>query len=192
MKRALLLGCGASRERRLRAPGDPEGNSWDGYELVTLDKFKCHNPDIHLDIDSYRWGAWPTNSGFSEHWPIEESSFDRVDAYDVLEHLGCLGHEESFFRDFYEIWRILKPGGILGAICPRHDSIGTFGDPGHKRIINEMSLIFLDQTNYVNIGKTTMTDYRDIWKGDFKTQFQQTDNDRFGFVLEAIKPARVL
>ena len=39
----------------------------------------------------------------------------------------------------------------------------------------------------VQVGKTSMTDYRDYWEGDFNLIAKQEDVDTFGFVLQAVK-----
>ena len=180
MTRALLLGSGASFQRRLRAPGDPDGASWDHYgELVRLDWNPAHRPDVVHEL-----GKSP--------WPFEDNFFDRVDAYEILEHLHSQGDFLGFFHDFSEAWRILKPGGIFGATVPSWQSQGAWGDPSHKRVITKMSLLFLDQTEYVRqVGKTTMSDFRFCWNGDFETVFAEENSHTLGFILRSHKPARI-
>jgi hypothetical protein len=47
----------------------------------------------------------------------------------------------------------------------------AWGDPSHRRVINEGSFTFLDQTQYAKqVGKTAMTDFRSLWKGDFHAE----------------------
>ena len=124
-------------------------------------------------------------------WPFADSSFDEVHAYCVLEHLGRQGDYRSFFAIFAEIYRVLKTGGLLLAICPSWKSMWAWGDPSHTRIINSGTIVFLNQHEYqLQIGKTPMTDFRWLWKGDFEAFHINDDGDRFIFGLRAHKPAR--
>jgi SAM-dependent methyltransferase len=149
----LLLGCGNSRAKRYTIPGMPQ--AW--TKLVTLDIDPDCKPDILADIES------------PDGLPFRDDTFDEVHAYEVLEHIGQQGDYRTFFRHFGEIYRVLKPGGVLVGSSPRFDSVWAWSDPGHRRLISTMSLVFLDQTEYEKqIGKTTMTDYRWLWKGDLR------------------------
>jgi SAM-dependent methyltransferase len=164
----LLIGCGASREKVFR----PQ-NPW--TEIVTLDINPAHKPDVVWDLEKLPY-------------PFEDNQFDEIHAYEVLEHIGQQGDYKTFFAQFSELWRILKPGGTLCATVPSWDGMWAWGDPSHKRIINDGTLAFLSQSQYAEqVGKTTMTDFRYLYKADFKIIHTQTDMDRFAFVLEAIK-----
>ena len=166
----LLLGCGNSRKKKVFTKGQEEFTN-----LVTCDFDIGCDPDVVFDLNL-------------TDWPFKESQFDEVHAYEVLEHLGKQGDFVSFFQTFYEIWRILKPGGKLFATCPAWNSLWAWGDPGHTRIINEGSLAFLSQAQYKEqVGKTAMTDYRGIWKGDFVAEYAEIKGESFSFVLRAVK-----
>jgi SAM-dependent methyltransferase len=167
----LLLGCGNSRAKKKTF------DSFEWADLTTID----HDPNCGADV---------THELEDLPWPFEDNAFDEVHAYEVLEHLGRQGDFRSFFAHFAEIYRILKHGGHLFATCPRWDSIWAWGDPSHTRIISRASLVFLNQEQYRNqIGKTAMTDFRWLWKGDFEPVHMDED-DGFTFVLKAHKPAR--
>lgn len=170
MKRELLLGCGNARDKRLCLKGSDEG--WN--LLTTLDWDETVNPDVVHDLNICPW-------------PFDDDMFDEVHAYEVLEHIGEQGDWRAFFNQFYEIWRILKPGGMLYATVPMWDSPWAWGDPGHRRVIPRQSLIFLNKREYAQIGKTCITDYRPWWAGDFETCFVQEDEHQMGFVLRARK-----
>jgi SAM-dependent methyltransferase len=168
----LLIGCGNSRTKKLRF-GD-EG--W--ADLTTIDHDPNCGADVVHDLEQYPW-------------PFEDNSFDECHAYCVLEHLGQQGDYKSFFATFAEIYRILKPGGILGAFCPSWQSEWAWGDPSHTRIISPASLVFLDREQYHNqVGRTAMTDFRWLWKGDFEPVHLDDNGDRFTFGLKAHKPPR--
>jgi SAM-dependent methyltransferase len=169
----LLIGCGNSRRRLLAFNGER-----DWSELVTMD----HDPNCGADI-LHDLEECP--------WPVGDDTFDEVHAYEVLEHLGKQGDYRSFFAHFGEIYRVLKPGGLLFATVPAMDDPWVWADPSHTRLIDWRTLLFLDQRQYVDrVGKTAMTDFRWLWKGDLETVACETDQGALKFALQAHKPAR--
>ena len=169
----LMIGCGNSRVKRLRPRDNAE---W--IDLTTMD----HDPNCGADI-VHDLEVLP--------WPLDDSSFDEVHAYEVLEHLGRQGDYKAFFAHFGEIYRVLKPGGILAATCPSWQSIWAWGDPSHTRIISPASLVFLNRAQYqTQVGNTAMTDFRWLWKGDFEPVHIEDNGEKFTFGLKAHKPAR--
>ena len=169
MSAALLLGAGNSRKLKIGVGTEPEPEI-----IVTLDMDPAASPDILWDLEK-------------KSWPINDNSFDQVHAYEVLEHLGRQGDWRSFFDDFAEIYRILKPGGHLLFSSPLPESPWAWGDPGHTRIVRLESLTFLDQRSYSQVGTTPMTDYRGYWRGNFRlVGHQKTEHNLFA-VLCAVK-----
>ena len=165
----LLIGCGNSRVNQ--ATGE-----WSN--LTTIDHDPNCGADVVHDLDE-------------TPWPFADDSFNEAHAYCVLEHLGRQGDYRSFFALFAEIYRVLKPGGLLFAKCPSRDDKWAWGDPSHTRIVSNESLIFLDQAEYTSqIGRTSMTDFRWLWQGDFERVLTQDDGVYFKFALKAHKPAR--
>lgn len=170
-RRELMIGCGNDRQKKIKFT-QSEGEF---ENLTTLDVDPGVNPDVIWDLN-----VLPL--------PFDDNSFDEIHASEVLEHVGRQGDWKFFFDQFYDFWRILKPGGFLVATVPAWDSPWLWGDPGHTRAICRESLIFLDQTAYEQVGRTAMTDYRPWWKGDFETMGVQTKDDhQFAFVLRARK-----
>lgn len=172
MRRELVLGCGNRRTRIINIPGLPA-------EFV--------NPTL-LDIDP-NCGAdilWDLTS--PEPLPFPDHTFDEIIASEVLEHLGQQGDYKTFFRQFEDYWRVLKPGGILSASVPMWNGMWAWADPGHTRVISAGTLVFLDQEEYAKqIGKTAMTDYRSLYRGDFQCIFQHETPEQFFFALQARK-----
>lgn len=166
----LLLGCGNSRQKRLWID---EGADW--KELVTLDIDPSCKPDIVHDLNVLPY-------------PFEDNTFDEIHAYEVLEHCGRQGDYKFFFAQFTELHRILKPSGKLYVTVPYFSGMWAWGDPGHTRVIAPGSLFFLEQAAYKQIGTTAMTDYRGIYKVDFKRIAEHVKDEGYHFVLEAVKP----
>lgn len=168
----LLIGCGNSRRKK---------HTFDDFEwteLTTIDHDPGCGADIVHDLEQVPW-------------PLEDDSFDEVHAYEVLEHLGQQGDAKAFFAHFGEIWRVLKPGGVLIATVPAWDDVWAWADPSHRRVIAPPTLVFLDRTQYVRqVGKTAMTDFRWLWHGDFEPLQAKTENGCFLFALKAHKPVR--
>ena len=166
----LLIGCGNSRKKFFDTCGSKE---W--QNLVTLDMDNACSPDILWNLNEIPY-------------PLPDNELDSIHGYDVLEHCGQQGDIEFFFNQFAEFWRILKPGGRLCATVPHWASEWALGDPGHTRIINAGTLVFLSQEEYKKqVGTTQMTDYRSIWRGDFIVELAEYQKDKFIFILKAIK-----
>jgi SAM-dependent methyltransferase len=170
----LLLGCGSSRAKKLCYRGRAE---WSG--LVTLDHNGDHAPDVAHDLESLPL-------------PFADDTFDEIHAYCVLEHLGRQGDWRFFFAQWSDFWRMLKPGGLFMGICPAGSSPWAWGDPSHTRVISPESLIFLHQPAYAQVGETPMSDFRFVYEADFDIIHQQTAGHHFEFVLQAVKPSRIV
>jgi SAM-dependent methyltransferase len=171
----LLLGCGSNRTKKLAPNGNHEWNN-----LVTVDFNADHKPDIVHDLENIPL-------------PFEDNSADQCHIYDCWEHIGKQGDFRTFFAQFEDYWRILKPDGLLMIISPHVSSIWAWGDPGHTRVASSEMLVFLNQEEYTKqVGKTPMSDYRFCYKADFDIVHAQITEDRqFRFVLRAVKPSRI-
>jgi len=168
----LLIGAGSNHTKKLHFGNE----AWD--DLTTLDINEAHNPDVVHDLEDL-------------DYPFKNNSFDEIHAYEVLEHIGSQGDYEFFFAQFSELWRILKPEGKLIGTCPSRKSVWAWGDPSHKRIIQPEQFIFLDQTEYKQVGITAMSDFRYLYQADFRRLHLTDDGEVFQFVLEAVKPSRI-
>lgn len=167
----LLLGAGSRHQKRLHIPGREEWTN-----LVTLDMNADHKPDVVWNMEEIPL-------------PFEDNSADEIHAYEVLEHMGRQGDWRFFLAQFEDFWRILKPGGLLFASTPHPTSPWAFGDPGHTRLIPVEATIFLSQEEYrKQVGVTPMTDYRFVYKGDFRlVENGITPSHTTWFVLQAFK-----
>lgn len=173
MKTELLIGCGSDKRKKLTIDGTTDFN-----DVTTLDHYAGHNPDVVWDLTSLPL-------------PFSDNQFDEIHAYEVLEHTGAQGDYKFFFAQFSEFWRILKPGGKLLVTCPSRHSVWAWGDPSHTRVLQKEMLVFLSQEGYHNgVGKTAMSDFRDIYKEDFKVLMVDEDAEKLMFIIEAVKPAR--
>jgi hypothetical protein len=184
MGRELLIGCGRSREKRLRPPGRPA--EWEA--LTTLDYNASHAPDVVHDLEVLPY-------------PFDDGTFTEVHAYETLEHIGQQGDFRAFFAQFQELWRILEPGGFLAATCPSYRSMWAWGDPSHRRVITSGSLVFLSQAQYRSQvdgdpgPRTSMSDFRFCYAADFEAAKEPTygralvseDAENLWFILQAVK-----
>jgi hypothetical protein len=171
MKKQLLIGCGFNREKRMVFENHPR--EWE--ELVTLDINPECDPDVEWDLNTLPY-------------PFDDNEFDEIHAYEVLEHTGAQGDFRFFFKQFEEFWRILKPNGLLLGTSPALTSPWLWGDPGHTRAISLEALSFLNRNHYEQVGKTTSSDYRWVYNGDFRLLGNDVKGQIFCFVLQAIKP----
>jgi hypothetical protein len=173
--RELLIGCGSRREKTVVLGGTTP--NW--QNLTALDINPDHRPDVVWDL-------------MQMPLPFEDNSFNEIHAYEVLEHTGSQGDYRFFFAQFSEFWRILRPNGAFCASVPLASSPWALGDPSHTRIVTPANLIFLDQTEYTaQIGVTSMSDFRYIYKADFSTSMGRDEGESFVFILRAQKPSRI-
>lgn len=168
--RQLLIGCGSLKNKRLSLDGSKE---WEN--LTTLDYNPDHRPDVVWNLMDFPL-------------PFEDNTFDEIHAYEVLEHTGSQGDYKFFFAQFSEFWRVLKPNGHMLATCPSRHSAWAWGDPSHTRVLQQEHLIFLSQKEYAKqIGQTSMSDFRSIYKADFEALWVKEDADALMFIIKAIK-----
>lgn len=212
--RELLLGAGHSRRKQYMAsPNHPLG--WRNPQgPVTLDNNPRCRPDIWCDLNAFPlYGhsrdVAASHPDFEEYtgvdgkrryyakcYELESDYWDEIHAYQVLEHLGQQGDADAFFQLFSELWRILKPDGWLVGACPSRHSPWLLGDPSHRRAILPETLIFLDQSEYIKQldcrpqDRTSMSDFRNIYKADFKIAQSHDNRQDHVFVLKPVKPSR--
>lgn len=165
----LLIGCGHRREKILYT-----NNKKEWVDLVTLDHNDATGCDVVHDLEQFPY-------------PFSDNAFQEIHAYEVLEHTGVQGDHKFFFKQFEEFHRILEPNGLFFASVPCWDAMWAWGDPSHKRVLNEGSLSFLSQTSYEECSTTARTDFRYCYKGDFEVITLQRTSDMLFFALKALK-----
>ena len=85
--------------------------------------------------------------------PFNDSTFNSVSAFDLLEHLPRWERSDNGRIDFpfinlmSEIHRILKPGGLFVAVTPAYPSITAFQDPTHINFISTSTLEYFTGEN---------------------------------------------
>lgn len=82
-----------------------------GYE--TLDNDPIVKPDILADIEDYI--------------PVSDETYDEIRCHHILEHIET----KNKVKVLAELWRILKPGGILDIELPNFPSPQSVQDPTH-------------------------------------------------------------
>lgn len=127
-KRHLDLGCGA-------VPRNPYGRD----ELCGVDLGVV--PGAEGPIRHANLALQPIP------WP--DDSFESVSAYDFLEHVPRIlptadgrATRFPFVELMGEIWRVLKPGGMLYASTPAYPHAAAFQDPTHVNILTVESHIY--------------------------------------------------
>lgn len=166
----LLIGCGSEHTKRIPLKGREQ---W--HNLTTLDINKDHAPDVVHDLTKFPY-------------PFRANSFDEIHAYEVLEHTGQQGDYKFFFKQFNELYRILKPDGCIMATTPHPSSPWAWGDPSHTRLFPLEYLTFLCLQEYENqVGVTAMSDFRYLMKCNFRVLHQSHNEQLNIFVIQAIK-----
>ncbi len=101
--------------------------------------------------------------------PFADDSFDSVSAYDFLEHvprvlLTADGQDTRFpfIELMNEIWRVLRPAGMLYAVTPVYPGKAAFQDPTHVNIMT------VDTHTYFTRPQRMAAMYG--FKGDFEAR----------------------
>lgn len=109
---------------------------YDGYINVDCDHH-C-NPDVVVQLDDINLVL-----------PYEDNSVDEILAHHILEHIGA-----GFFRLIQEMYRILKPNGIVDIRLPAPWSDIAIIDQEHVRqILPESFRLFSKKHNYIEIER---------------------------------------
>jgi SAM-dependent methyltransferase len=145
--RVLHLGCGQKR--------------WGAEALFAYAGLKMDTADaevVHLDADARLKPDIVCRIG-REPIPLPTDSVDIVLAWHVLEHIGQQGESAGWFKAWEELYRVLKPSGLLYGESPYYTSIWAWSDPTHTRVISEHSFVFFSQGNY-RLPDSAISPYR--------------------------------
>jgi len=113
LKKNLNIGCG-----ELPFPS-----------CINVDRRKTETADIIHDLEVLPW-------------PFANERFERVYAYDILEHLA------DVVKTMEEIHRVLKPGGVVEIRTCAWDQEQSYTDPTHKHWFTLNSFDFFDSTTF--------------------------------------------
>lgn len=73
-------------------------------------------------------------------WPFADETFNRITLSHVMEHL-----KPWLVIDIMnEMWRVMKPGGLLMLAMPYPGSFGFYQDPSHIKSWNEATATYFD------------------------------------------------
>lgn len=138
--KVLHLGSGLKNGNDLKIKGIED------LEIITLDMKEELNPDIvcKLGVDSIS---------------LPDDSVDLAVAYHLLEHIGKQGETDEWFFFFEDLYRVLKPEGILQFLCPLYSSVWAWADPSHTRALSPESFNFICQDSY-RIKESAISPYR--------------------------------
>ena len=112
---------------------------------------------INLDVVDY--GGNQVHDLNIYPYPFEDNFFSEIYASHVLEHLN------NFHNSITELYRILKPGGILIVYAPFFLNTKYFGEPDHKI---PFSIRTFDNYEYVKNKKLR---FYEKWKLEHRTNY---------------------
>ncbi|MCD6381657.1 MAG: methyltransferase domain-containing protein, partial [Candidatus Aenigmarchaeota archaeon] len=101
-------------------------------KVIHLDIVKLPHVEIVHDLNKFPW-------------PFKDNEFDEIRADNVIEHL------DDLVKVMEEIWRILKPKGIVKVWVPYFAHPNAFTDITHKHFFTLHSFDYFDQRT--EIGK---------------------------------------
>lgn len=146
-KTFLHIGCGRKKwplPELLRYVG--LSMDTEGAEVIHSDADERLDPDMVL-----RLGGQPIR--------LPDNSVDVILAWHVLEHVGRQGETSLWFDAWQEMYRVLKPGGLLYGESPNFDGIWAWSDPTHTRAISRHSFVFFSQDSY-RVPNSAISPYR--------------------------------
>jgi len=114
----------------------------------------------YINIDIVDYGGNMIHDINTFPYPFGENYFDEIYASHVLEHLN------SFHNIITELYRILKPNGLLIVYAPFFLNTKYFGEPDHKI---PFSIRTFD--NYEFIGNRKLKFY-EKWKLNHRTNYK--------------------
>ncbi|MCD6493908.1 MAG: class I SAM-dependent methyltransferase [Archaeoglobaceae archaeon] len=133
-------------------------------EVIHLDIVKLPHIEIVHDLNKFPW-------------PFKDNEFDKVRAVHILEHIW------DTVKAMEEIYRILKPKGILYIEVPIFPNPCCYRDPTHKKVFEKDTFDFFCPDTPLGKENEYCTNAR------FKIKDKSTDTwgPNLYLTLEAIK-----
>ena len=97
-------------------------------EAVNLDRTEASSPDVVHDLDV-------------RPWPFADGRFERVYAFDVIEHLA------DVVAAMEELHRVCRDGAAIEITVPHFSSGNAFTDPTHRHFFSRFSFDYFDPTH---------------------------------------------
>ena len=98
-----------------------------------------HKAEGFIGVDVVAADGVDVIANLNGYFPFPDNSVDFIKAHDIIEHLPDRIHTMN------EIWRILKPDGIVDISVPSTDGRGAFQDPTHVSFWNINSFMYYCQ-----------------------------------------------
>ncbi len=117
--------------------------------------------------------------------PLADSIADEINADDFLEHIN----NDKRIHIMSEIWRILKPNGILRSYTPSSDGRGAFQDPTHYSFWNENSFYYYTCDEHRKLY--SIVPKFDIIELNTRTTQEFKKISHVTAILRAVKPYKV-
>jgi SAM-dependent methyltransferase len=124
--RTLDVGCG-----RNKRPG-----------AIGIDRHPASHADVLCDLDRFPY-------------PFAASSFDRLLAIHVIEHL------DDVLRALEEFHRLVRPGGTVRIETPHYTDFSSFCDPTHRHHLTSFSLRYFGE-DHGGFGYYARVRFREI------------------------------
>ncbi len=125
--RILDVGCGL---RKL--PG-----------AIGIDRNPASAADVLCDLDRFPY-------------PFADSSFDRLEAVHVIEHVA------DVIRTMEEFHRLVRPGGRVRLVTPHYTDFSSFCDPTHRWHLNSFSFRYFGP-DHGGFGYYSPAKFREIF-----------------------------
>lgn len=159
---------------------------------------------VNVDIEDYGMPDKITKWNLEETpWPWPDNTFDRVVAYDLVEHIREWRETPEGIRYpcidlMNEAWRVLRPGGIFEVMVPSDEGRGAGQDPTHVSRWNENSFYYFavvpskpEDPNSPLISHPWRKIYPHLIKAAFKLRVGTGQPDESGIVYVLAEMTKV-
>jgi SAM-dependent methyltransferase len=109
---------------------------------IGIDRNPASRADVLCELDRFPY-------------PFRDSSFDRVRAIHVIEHVG------DVLRTMEEFHRLLTPGGQALIVTPHYTDFSSFCDPTHRWHLNSYSFRYFGE-DHGGFGYYSQRRFREI------------------------------